>query len=262
MLKSKYFIILIGVALIVTGIVGNSYLQGRKDIQSDNDSFFNVKGMMNSTIWSNNNNVTMMGNDNLRSYEKDYDKLTVEELEVFVNKYISSYETELEISDVFIYEDSEYYYSIIEKETGRGAMELLVNPFTGSIYPEYGPNMMWNFKYGMHGPSGMMSGRNMMSGRGMMGYNNSDFDTSDFGDNEITSEEAYNYGVKYLDKLNDELELSKEFHEFYGYFTFHVDMDGKTYGMMSVNGFTGDVWYHDWHGKLIEVIDGHGEDNH
>jgi hypothetical protein len=29
-------------------------------------------------------------------------------------------------------------------------MELLVNPYTKEVIPEYGPNMMWNLKYGMH----------------------------------------------------------------------------------------------------------------
>jgi hypothetical protein len=30
-----------------------------------------------------------------------------------------------------------------------GAMELLVDKSSGAIFPEYGPNMMWNLKYGI-----------------------------------------------------------------------------------------------------------------
>lgn len=33
-------------------------------------------------------------------------------------------------------------------------MELLVNPYTEAVYPEYGPNMMWNKKHEMHGVRG------------------------------------------------------------------------------------------------------------
>jgi hypothetical protein len=31
--------------------------------------------------------------------------------------------------------------------------------------------------------------------------------------------------------------------------------------MMSVNGFTGEVWYHDWHGTVTQIIDGHSEND-
>jgi hypothetical protein len=58
-----------------------------------------------------------------------------------------------------------------------GAMELLIDKPYGTVYPEPGPNMMWNAKYGMmagRGYRGMMGpGGGMMGpgGRGMMGPN-------------------------------------------------------------------------------------------
>jgi hypothetical protein len=56
---------------------------------------------------------------------------------------------------------------ITEKSTGIGAMELLVDPATPSVvFPEYGPNMMWNLKYSHMRGAG---GNGMMSGNGMMG---------------------------------------------------------------------------------------------
>ena len=40
----------------------------------------------------------------------------------------------------------------------------------------------------------------------------------------------------------------------YGYYTIHtVDKDGNILGMLSVNGFSGDVWYHSWHGVFIDM---------
>ena len=43
-----------------------------------------------------------------------------------------------------------FYAVIVEKETGMGAMEILIDPYSGYVMPEPGPNMMWNAKYGMH----------------------------------------------------------------------------------------------------------------
>ncbi|HJQ29536.1 MAG TPA: hypothetical protein VJ827_09350 [Rubrobacter sp.] len=53
-----------------------------------------------------------------------------------------------------------YYAEVTEKDIGIGAMELLVDKNSGQVYPEPGPNMMWNAKYGMmsgsRGLGGMM----------------------------------------------------------------------------------------------------------
>src|SRR6202022_204555 len=37
---------------------------------------------------------------------------------------------------------------------------------------------------------------------------------------------------------------------FPGYYTVHVMKDGTTSGMLSVNAYTGQVWYHAWHGSF------------
>lgn len=39
--------------------------------------------------------------------------------------------------------------------------------------------------------------------------------------------------------------------KFYGYHTFDFGRDGKIIGMFSVNGYSGQVWYHGWHGVFI-----------
>jgi len=38
---------------------------------------------------------------------------------------------------------------------------------------------------------------------------------------------------------------------FYGYYTLDIMKGGGIYGMLSVNGYTGQVWYHSWHGQYI-----------
>jgi hypothetical protein len=47
---------------------------------------------------------------------------------------------------------------------------------------------------------------------------------------------------------------------FYGYYTIHVLRDGQVYGMLSVNGTTGQVWYHTWHGDFIAMREFHEEE--
>jgi len=229
MKKNKIIILVLGLALIISGILG---------IYMNNN---------NSSFRMNSNN--MMGAGSRFIVDKDAKVIELDELKARVEVYLDNYEDDLVISDIFIFEDSEYYFSIIEEDTNRGAIELLVNQYTGNVFPEFGPNMMWNLKYGNHNGN-MMSGRGMMSGGSMMDYNSINY--SEF--NDIDSEEAYNYGEKYLVKYSENFDLADEFHEFYGYYTFHVEENGDAVGMLSVNGVTGEVWYHEWHGNLTEVI--------
>jgi len=167
----------------------------------------------------------------------------LEDLKVNVMKYLEYFDGDFEIEDIFVYSNSDYYFSIVEEDTGKGAMELLVNPITGYVYPEHGPNMMWNTEYGMHGSNGY----GMM---GMMGGFSNSYDEGD----EISVEVALEKANDYLKKIDEDLIAEKGGHAFYGYYTFHVNKGEDLKGMMSVNAYTGDVWYHNWHGNLIELI--------
>lgn len=215
----------------VVGTMG-SMMSGYSNSGGLNNGFGHMNGMMGSYNWNNN---------------QDFDSselLSIDDLKENVEKYLKNYEGKFEIDDIFVYSNSDYYFSIIEEETGRGAMELLVNPVTGYVYPEYGPNMMWNTKYGMHGSSGY---------GGMMG----NFFINNDGEEILTEQEALENANAYLEELNANLVAEEEGHVFYGYYTFHVN-DGETLkGMMSVNSSTGDVWYHNWHGLLTEVVSDH-----
>jgi len=248
MKKFMIVVIVIAVLLVLGGIAGNvlsrNYNIGINTSYTEQD--YPRGGMM------------------YESYsDSDFNQdeiLGIDELEENVKDYISEYDENLVISDIFIYEDSDYYFSIMEQDTGIGAMELLVNPYTGYVYPEYGPNMMWNIKYGMHNNNsyGIMN-----KGWGMMGRNyGSTYYSSDinFEGNTISLETAKEAAQTYLDEYIDQnYQVSDDVHEFYGYYTFHIDEAGNTVGMLSVNGLTGEVWYHTWHGTLTEVIEGHDD---
>lgn len=266
MKKFNVLLLIIGIFLISVGIGGYVITSENNDdeiygysmmnqVWSDDSGYRNEAYLHRGSMMPSRYNYNSI-NDNGEPYE-------LEELTQEVKECVGRYDQNLVIDSILIFEDTEYYYLIIEENTGKGAMELLVNPYTKDIYPEYGPNMMWNLKYGRHYNGGMMKGRGVMEGSRMMRFYDDD-DHVDYSnlskDNEITGEEAYNEGVQYLVDRDKDLTLSKEYREFYGYYTFHVIKNGGPKGMLSVNGFTGDLWYHDWHGELVATMSSEEED--
>ncbi len=144
-----------------------------------------------------------------------------------------------------------FYAEVAEKSTGTHAFELLVNKYTGAIAPEPGPNMMWNTKYG-HMGGGMMNGGMMGAPgwgwggrRGYRGWSEVNKEMS------VTPAQAHQYAQEFLDARLAGTKVEDDADTFYGYYTIHVLKDGKTYGMLGVNGYTGWVWYHDWHGDYV-----------
>jgi len=172
------------------------------------------------------------------------DPLTVEETEQVVQDYLASYgNDDLAIKEIMIF-DNNAYAIIAEKSTGIGAFELLVDPVSKNAYPEYGPNMMWNLKYGMHSGNGMMGG-------GMMGGNRQTQNVT--AEMPISVEEAAKYAQEYLDRYKQGITVSHEITPFYGYYTIDLEKEGQIIGMLSVNGYDGQVFPHTWHGAFIEM---------
>jgi len=195
-------------------------------------------------------NGGMMG-DNSSSGLNSVEPLTIHQAQAAIESYLQQYnDPDLEIKEVMIF-DNQAYAEIVEKSTGIGAMELLVDPVTLVVFPEYGPNMMWNLKYGMmsgNGGYGMMGG-GMMGGR-VQGYGQPGTLPEDMP---VTSERAVQIAQQYLDQNLPATEVEDHADVFYGYYTLHVLRDGNVIGMLSVNGFSGQVFPHTWHGDFIEM---------
>ena len=67
----------------------------------------------------------------------------------------------------------------------------------------------------------------------------------------ISSDEAVSLAQAYLDRTMPGATADPEVAAFYGYYTLHILRDGRISGMLSVKGFTGQVWVHSWHGEYL-----------
>jgi hypothetical protein len=148
-------------------------------------------------------------------------------------QYVSNYGKDLQVSEVM--EFSENFYAVVkEASTGRGAFELIIDPYTGAVYPEMGPNMMWNSKYS---PMGGMMG-------GFQG-----------ADNTLSLDQTAQAAQKFLDANLPGAKINQDGVSFYGHYTFDYQMNDKIAGMLSLNGVTGEVWLHTWHGDFIQELE-------
>jgi hypothetical protein len=105
--------------------------------------------------------------------------------------------------------------------------------------------MMWNQKYGR-----MMN--SMMDGMpgGMKGRERRIKDPN----MTVTPDAATTAANQFLrERFTRSLIVAGPPDSFYGFYSFDVNdvSTGAKYGMLSVNGSTGQVWYHTWHGDFI-----------
>ncbi len=130
-----------------------------------------------------------------------------------------------------------YYASIRERATAIGAFEILIDRATGSVTREPGPDMMWNAKYSMMG-GGMMGGFGLSGSRPMT----------------VSTQQAQDVAQRWLN-ANQTDTSAKTPDSFYGFYTVDFQKAGQLVGMLSVNGYSGQVWFHSWHGSFIQVRD-------
>jgi len=168
--------------------------------------------------------------------------MTIEEAHEAIERYVDALGySDMEVAEVMEFEQN-FYAIVRESDTGIGAMEILMDKWTGTVGPEMGPNMMWNWRYGMHGRSGMMGGASKT--------------------NTVTPREALETAQRWLDAYRPGVTLEEHADSFYGYYTIHTVKDGEIEGMLSVHGTTGQVWYHTWHGVFLQMIEGEEEEGH
>lgn len=166
-------------------------------------------------------------------YEKGDARITMDEAVEITGKYlVDRKDADLKVPMILEFTNN-FYVGFQEKSTGIFAFEALIDPYSGDMYSEPGPNMMWNAKYGMM--TGMMWG-NLTPSIPMT----------------ITEEMAGKHAQNYIDNYLPGAKAG-EANRFYGYYTIEVIKDSRMFSLLSVNGYTGQVWYHFWHGPFISL---------
>jgi hypothetical protein len=159
--------------------------------------------------------------------------LTIDSAKAAVDTYLTRLNnSDLQLAEIILFSNNAYA-RIVEKSTGIGAMELLVLG-NGRVAQEMGPNMMWNLKYGM-----MRFGNSV----------NQDAATT----MTVGADQALTDAQKWLDANLSSAKVATTADAFYGYYTIEYTVDGKIAGMLSVNGSTGDIFPHTWHGTFIDL---------
>jgi hypothetical protein len=173
-------------------------------------------GMMGSGMMS---DMPMMGGT-MGYYSGVPSQISHERAKTTVDNYLTSINNpDLEIDEFEEYSHT-FYVSLIERSTGTGAIELIIDRYTGSLQSEP-QSMMWN------------SQQAQMT---------------------VTSEVALKIAQDFLDVVYPGTRAD-EVVAYYGYYTIMTKLEGEHYGMLSVNGYSGDVWYHTWHGMFISQVE-------
>jgi len=185
--------------------------------------------------------------------------ITLDEAKTIAQEYLASLgNPNLAIKEIMEFQNN-FYVIYYEKDTGIGAFEMLIwkqvptsgmmsgnwgmgsgmmgYGMAGGIVPEPGPNMMWNTKYSMM--QGMIRPYEQVSGSANM---------------QIDEQAAKSIAETYLSQ-NFAGSHVEGITRFYGYYTIDFQKDGKIMGMLSVNGYSGQVWYHSWHGEFIREVE-------
>jgi hypothetical protein len=266
----KITLIVLGVLVGAAVLVGGGFMLGRSVL---NRWGFNRQGMMFNRNqpamegrWDRRSAPGMMGGRNYNNAPGNRDgfgmgmmngayanysgtPLTMDESKQAIQSYLDNLKNpDLVLKEVMVFKNNAYG-AIVEKSTGKGAMEVLVNPVNKVVTPEMGPDMMWNLKYGRM--AGFNCGRGGFGGNGTC-TGNSQPTTGTITDMTVTPAQAVINAQTYLDKNLAGTKAAADPITFYGYYTLDYTKDGKPAGMLSVNGYNGQVWLHTWHGTFIE----------
>jgi hypothetical protein len=126
-----------------------------------------------------------------------------------------------------------FYVPVTQVSNGNGAFELLINKVTGIVTPEPGPNMMWNTQYTF--------------GAGWCNWAQGAITTAPT----VTVDQAKINAQQYLTAYLPSTTVG-DVTTFSGHYTIEVLTNGTPYGMLSVNSFTGQIWYHTWHSAFVQ----------
>lgn len=158
--------------------------------------------------------------------------LTITQAAEVAKTYVASLNNpDLTVKQIEEYTNN-FYVPVTQVSTGNGAFELLINKATGIVTPEPGLNIMWNTQYTF--------------GAGWCNWARGTITTAPT----VTVDQAKTDAQQYLSAYLAGTTVG-DVTTFSGHYTIEVLQNGTPYGMLSVNSYTGQVWYHTWHGAFV-----------
>ncbi len=139
-----------------------------------------------------------------------------------MESFARQYGSNVEVEDFMAF-SSNYYAILKDAASGQGLAEVLVDRYSGSAYPEPGPNMMWNTRFGAGRSQTGATGYELAGAKGL----------------------AENFLSDYLPGAQ-----ILESNAMPGYYTFDFGRK-EIEGMLSVNAYSGQIWVHTWHGFYL-----------
>jgi len=237
-----------GIVLVAVGIIGLLAFPLYAGLPWNNQAAYGL-----ALPW----NAGMMGQGYQQPQTPRPAPITLEKAKAIAEQYLVSLRnSNLAVKEIMEFQNN-FYVMYYERDTGIGAFEMLIwkqapsgrmmsgdmgmgggmmggGMMTGGLVPEPGPNMMWNTKYGM-----------------MQGTTGSRRQTTASSQMQISERDAKSIAENYLSQNVPGTHV-EGITRFYGYYTIDFEKDGKIIGMLSVNGYTGQTWYHSWHGAFVQ----------
>ncbi len=156
--------------------------------------------------------------------------LTAQEVKQAVESYLQTLGLSgLEVSRVLVF-DRGAYAVVQETQSGIGAFEIFVHPVNRVVSVEKGTGMVWNQKYGVLA----MYGRKGLNRWGTPSIPEVSAEMS------VSEDQAKEAAQKFLDGYLPGATVSRVT-RFYGYYAVEYVKDGKTAGVLHVNGNTTQV---------------------
>jgi len=213
---------------------------------------------INSGNWSGVIFPRILKSDSISNGDPNIEPVPFNKAEAAIEAYLDNFENKaLEINEIIVF-DNQTYARIIEKDTGIGAFELIVDPSTLFVYHVQGPNILWNLKYGSLRSSGIGEGviidgvLSAVSYQDIGGYTTNNLYVNGI-DMPVDTNEAIMIAKEFVAGIGDGLYVEENPKRFYGYYTLHTLKDEILFGLLSVNGYTGQVFIHTWHGDFIGI---------
>jgi hypothetical protein len=194
------------------GMMGNQGQMGPGMMYNQSGNYTYWYGMMGNT----------MMNNMMTTYDPESKPITQDVAIKNMENFSRQYGSNTEIDDFMAF-SSNYYGVVKDTASGQDIAEILVDRYSGSTYPEPGPNMMWNTRYGA----------------GSVQAGNSGYDLAG----------AQKFAEEFLTDYLPGAQI-QESHKMLGYYTFDFGRN-ETESMLSVNAYSGQIWVHTWHGSYI-----------